>query len=286
MNRNGNCDAYNDAMADVLFGGATEAETRLWHEHLATCDDCRNELAELDMTLGLAKLRERKEPEETFWIGFHDRVLERALIDSAADSEKKLAGRPPVARGQVGGSNLQVGRSNLVAIRQASWIPRLVAALFLIGVGFGIGKLASAPPPAGGEIAAHLGGEDPAAAHLVSADAQAHDLLARSEMVLLQFVNEAGDDQSAVQARELGRRAEIVKASLAGKSSRTMTELVRELEFVLLQIANLDAAADSPGVELVRSTIDRRALLFRINRQQLRAQGAGSARQRAPDAAS
>jgi hypothetical protein len=62
----------------------------------------------------------------------------------------------------------------------------------------------------------------------------------------------------------------MVQASLSGGNSRSMSELIRELEFVLLQIANLDAEIDARGVELVRNTIDRRALLFRINRQQLR----------------
>ena len=95
------------------------------------------------------------------------------------------------------------------------------------------------------------------------------ELLAQSEIVLLQFVNGAATTSGSQQARELGRRAEIVRTSLEDDGDRRMSELVRELEFVLLQIANLDASTDEPGVELVRNAIDRRALLFRIDREQL-----------------
>ena len=46
--------------------------------------------------------------------------------------------------------------------------------------------------------------------------------------------------------------------------------LIDDLEVILLQIANLEAEHDVPAIELVRSGVDRRGILLKIQVEQMR----------------
>ncbi len=248
------CGGIEELMADVLFGDPDSRTREKLDEHLLGCDACREEFDSLRATIELSRSRVRVEPDAAFWQDFESTVLDRLAPLS-----------PP--------------RMRLVSplTFQSRWPARLVAASLLLAVGFGIGKMASIPGPTAGHSALRADGagsvvddeQQRGIARTASLQEEANDLLADSELVLLQFVNDASHPRGASLAEGLGRRAEFVRASLDESGDRKMQELIRELEFVLLQIANLDATNDSPGVELVRDAIDRRALLFRINREQL-----------------
>ncbi len=259
------CPEFEDVMAEVLFGEASDEQRAQLDAHVATCAACREEFTALEGTIELSRMRSHQDPGDAFWDGFHDRVIGRVLEEASAPTNvlPLVSDRGSAGRRSGGGLRLL---SPLTS--------RLVAAIVLIAVGFGIGKLASVPAPSGSQLAGEedqsnvRSGNDGTGEYLLTGQS-AGELLAQSEIVLLQFVNGAATSGGSQQARELGRRAEIVRTSLEDDGDRRMSELVRELEFVLLQIANLDASADEPGVELVRNAIDRRALLFRIDREQL-----------------
>lgn len=279
------CPEFEGLMADALFGDISVEQRDQLDAHLSECTACREEFVALEGTIELSRMRSHADPGEAFWDGFHDRVIGRVLEEASSPTNalplthdrdaagRRLSDRDALPRRSGGGLRLL---SPLTS--------RLVAAIVLIAVGYGIGKLASVPAPSGSQLAVQevqsdvqsggdAGGDGTAgatgAADYLLTGQSADELLAQSEIVLLQFVNGASTTSGSQQARELGRRAEIVRTSLEDDGDRRMSELVRELEFVLLQIANLDATADEPGVELVRNAIDRRALLFRIDREQL-----------------
>lgn len=265
--KNDSCRMHQEAMADALFGEPSLDASERLQVHLDLCAECRAEYESLRKTVEVARLRRRTDPGEAFWDAFHDRVAERAISMLETGETDRHEGRLTPSAAPV----YRLSPLRLVA----SYAPRAVAAALLVAVGFLVGKLVSQPSPNDiNDLARIQAPTEAATGGTLVADES--ELLARSEIVLLQFVNGAADARSSALARELGGRASVVHASLDARGERSMGELIRELEFVLLQIANMDAQSDEPGVELVRDAIDRRALLFRINREQLRTSTAHS----------
>ena len=132
-------------MGEVLFGEASERAARSTRRtRCRTCAACRDEFTALEGTIELSRMRSHQEPGEAFWDGFHDRVIGRVLDEASAPTNvlPLVSDRDLVGRRSGGGLRLL---SPLTS--------RLVAAIVLIAVGFGIGKLASVPAPSGSQLA-------------------------------------------------------------------------------------------------------------------------------------
>ncbi|MGH9856602.1 MAG: hypothetical protein ACRD4B_02040, partial [Acidobacteriota bacterium] len=110
-------------------------------------------------------------------------------------------------------------------------------------------------------------------------DQRTQQFLGRSEIILLGLVNydpqidePAGLDitrQKAV-SRNLIHEASYLKRQLADGDDRRLEKLVTDLELILLQIANLEEKEDVPEIELVKSGVDRKGLLLKINLEQMK----------------
>jgi anti-sigma factor RsiW len=107
--------------------------------------------------------------------------------------------------------------------------------------------------------------------------------LERSKVLLLGLVNlepaqEAVLDLSSRQtvARELVREAGTLKTELSQADQALLRTLVADLELILMQIANLEAGIDVPAIELVKSGVDRRAVLLKINLAEMQQAEAGA----------
>ena len=85
-------------------------------------------------------------------------------------------------------------------------------------------------------------------------------------------------------SRELIQQAPVIRANLKGPERRRLTQLVSDLELILLQIANLEAENDVPEIELVKSGVDRKGVLFKINVEQMRMSGAAESKPDQKDA--
>ena len=115
--------------------------------------------------------------------------------------------------------------------------------------------------------------------------ARAYDYLDRSKVLLLGFVNVDMEDLQK-QSREISREREIsrqlaresseLSIALRDPSDRKLKDLVGDLEVILLQIANLDSHYDSPAVEMLKSGVDRKAILLKINLQEIERIGGGN----------
>lgn len=110
-------------------------------------------------------------------------------------------------------------------------------------------------------------------------ETRARHYMDRSKVLLLGLVNfdPSADDPAALDlprrqaaARRLVDEAAPLKDDLAAADEQRLRELVADLEVILLQIANLEAEHDVPAIEMVRSGVDRRALLLKINVEQMR----------------
>jgi hypothetical protein len=107
-----------------------------------------------------------------------------------------------------------------------------------------------------------------------SVEARTWQYLDRSKVLLLGIVNtEPTAPDAAVLnlprkqalARDLVAEAGRLQTELNTPAQQRMNDLVRDLEVILLQIANLEATHDLPAIEMVRSGVERRGILFKIN---------------------
>lgn len=70
-------------------------------------------------------------------------------------------------------------------------------------------------------------------------------------------------------SRQLVQEAEPLRVQLTQPEQQPLRELISDLEVILLQISNLEAKQDLPGIDLVRSSVNRKAILLRINLEEI-----------------
>jgi hypothetical protein len=63
-----------------------------------------------------------------------------------------------------------------------------------------------------------------------------------------------------------------------------LRDLVGELELIMMQIANLETAGDMDAVELIRSSVDDRDVMLKINLEKMRGADKPEPKQGACDA--
>ncbi len=95
--------------------------------------------------------------------------------------------------------------------------------------------------------------------------------LEKSTILFLGIVNaesarEENSDWSTEKrvARNLMKEAAFLKGGLSRMKNERVKQLVEELELILLEIANLEEKQDVENIELIKSGIDRKALLLKI----------------------
>jgi len=126
-----------------------------------------------------------------------------------------------------------------------------------------------------------------ARAQAASSNDRAMRYIEKSQMLLIALVNNDPADTPGAYAadfgeqqrrsRELVHEAAVVKDGLDEPGQRRLRELVSELEKILIQIANLESASDVDGVEFIRSRVNDRDVLFKINLEQMRQEDDGNA---------
>ena len=70
-------------------------------------------------------------------------------------------------------------------------------------------------------------------------------------------------------SKELIQQTADLKKDLKGTDQKILLELINELETILMQIANLEKEYDYDAVELIRSSLDRKGILVKINLGQI-----------------
>jgi hypothetical protein len=109
------------------------------------------------------------------------------------------------------------------------------------------------------------------------------DFLGRSEILLLGIVHfdPSKQDQAAIDiprqkqiSKDLVQEASSLKKELSKNKDRRLEKLVGDLELILVQIANLEEKEDLPEIEIVKSGVDRKGILLKINLEQMRSRSA------------
>jgi hypothetical protein len=238
-------------MLEALYDELGAADRLVLDEHIAACPDCATELTGLERTRQVMEARKQSPPSEEIlekvWPEFLDR-LRRS--DNARAAKKRWT--------------------------MQRWILNLAAASALVVIGVVIGRYGRfSRHPESAELAPK---ESPAIA-APTLDDRVGRYLEKSKLVLMSVDNMTpGSGEAAAIDLSLERRlsedllheSRTLRKDLQASREDRMLELISQLEVTLLQIANLRDPQVPVGVELARTGIEERALLFKINLEEMR----------------
>lgn len=252
------CEKFEDRFIDALYGELDPSSQQPLDEHLRQCDRCKELFASMQNTLEIMDGREHPQLPEEYW-NQYDQKLQKRIADAKPQNVRWHSfGKIP------------------------GWALKAAAAFILVGIGVLIGRYymtpTSQPSIAGNRLTPST-----TTVQRVSMDPETKRFLERSQVLLIGVVNLEPDadgnyseDLTAQKrvSRDLIQEASVIKTKLKGPNKRRLNELVSDLELILLQIANLEGENDQPEVEMVKSGVDRKGVLFKINLEQMRMSGA------------
>lgn len=253
------CRQCSNRMIDALYGDLESGDKKKFEQHLQTCPGCAARYHKLLRTVTAVNNRQRREPDQQFWDGYWENLADKL------QSKKRF-------RAEIREWWQRVQDWFLIEQR---WVYRFAGAIALILVGIVIGKF-------------YFSGSDSKIESklMPMADLQqrsavqvrADRYIERSKILLLGLINFEPETEDAYAlnlprqkkiSRELVQEAGVLKSELSGHADEQLKQLVVDLEVILLQIANLEAEFDLTGIEIVRSGVDRRGILLKINLEEM-----------------
>ena len=270
------CRRYRKIFVEILYNGLGPAQRLEFETHLEECPRCQEAHARFASTLGIMDQRRRPEPGKAFWASYLERLTKRM------DKESRSVREPVVARHRTYGFR----------IRPIWAVPIAAAACLILGIW--LGKYAFH-----GSAADRRADMEPRTGSLAESSTADSGIMAslrtrtdeyfeRSKVLLLGIVNfdAEAEDPNALNlprkreiSRDLVREAGSLKEEWSSvNSDKKLVELISDLEVILLQIANLESNHDLPAVEIVKSGVDRRGILLKINIEAMRRSNADDPR--------
>jgi hypothetical protein len=244
------CRRFRRAFPQALWGELDAARRAALEAHLAACPRCAAELAGLRQTLALVDGVEPPAASPRF----------AHLWDRLAPELDRL---DRVDRPDRAGAASRVPR----------WTTGLLAAAALFALGLLAGRVVwrPAPPPAAAG-AAEVG------ERVAALEARLDRYLERATPILLAISNRTPAEAAAAVetgperalALELAVEAAALREDLHGLRRGRGPRLVDDLERIFLQVANLPDADYAEGMALVRSTLEREAILLEVSLERLR----------------
>jgi hypothetical protein len=246
----------------------TEGDRKLVEQHLTSCRVCRDELAalrEADGLLAKNVIRASEQRGELYWQHFAEKVARRIEADAHAQSEPSMIER----------------FLDLVSEHRKPFGVGFASALSLVAVAFAVWSIWM--KPAGGDdqaesLAPSTTSSRATLVRNASLELRTREYLDQSKVLLIGLMNT--DPKSLAELRSvldgqrqvsktLGDESQDLASALSDPSQLQLRELVSDLGVILMQIANLDAERDLRGVEIVKSGVERKGLLFKINLEQM-----------------
>jgi hypothetical protein len=276
-----NCREFEELISDALYGELAADDRKRFDAHADSCPACAVAYTEMQSTLGVMEKRERPDPGQAYWDSYWNRLSARMETAEAQRQSRSWLAR------------LFPGLSP----QGMRWAYRGALAVMLIAFGAVLGRMVlpgsdhgsqgtpgigivEAPPENGSPADAGVTSITPAPTiQMASAEACAHQYIDDTQVLLLGLLNyhpgtegEYIADWSVqkMRSRELINQAGSIKGDLKDPKQRRLRELVTELEFILLQIATLETTGDLESVEMIKSSVKDRGVLFKINLEKLR----------------
>jgi len=247
------CKNIRRTFVDALYGELSEQEKQAFNSHLESCEHCRKSFARMKKTLKVMSQRTRPEPSQEFWGGYWDQLEQRMAREK-----------------------------NSAKVRTwQRWAYRAAAVILLIGAGVIIGRSSRVIPGPESPVARVQPVQVPV--QQAKLERRTQEFLGQSEILLLGIVHfdPSKQDQAAIDiprqkkiSKDLVQEASYLKKELSQNKDRRLEKLVGDLELILVQIANLEEKEDLPEIEIVKSGVDRKGILMKINVEQMRARSA------------
>ncbi len=209
--------------------------------------------------------RIRPEPPEEYFEEYFDRLVERIEEE---DRTKALSGGTIRVSERISGLLGAIS----AAIRPPRWAMQFGIAVILVGVGVLLGQsnLFQVIPSSQNGAKQSI--------EMARATASALQYLERSKTLLIGLVNyDPEHDGSGMlnvprqkkMALNLVTEATEIRTALNHPDQQRLRRLIADLEVILIQIANLDPESDVVEMETIKSGVDRKALLFKINVEEM-----------------
>lgn len=269
------CRYFRKMFIEILHEKTALEVRKALEDHMTSCPKCASEFESLSRTLGIMDRHDVPDPGPDYWDGYWDR-LERRL-----NQEGPAPASLPVRR---------LHRGSWGSIPKWAWTA--ASAVILLAAGAVVDRfLLDRPAPPVSTAASRENAPpivDVAYDELING---ASHYLDRSKVLLIAMVNrQAADDPAALDftrqkriSSQLITEAAALKRGLErneGPDNKRLARLIADLEVILLQIANLEAESDPAAINIIKSGVQDRGLIFQINLSQLRLDKASSGRER------
>ncbi len=257
-----NCRKCRSMFVEAIYNELNQEQKNRFEAHLNSCPECAAEYEKLSATMGIMNQRTRTEPDHFFWEGYWDK-----LADRMESGEKSVPGI--MAWWQRFWQSITF---------QPNWAYRTATAVALMAIGVFIGKLYFGRPVSEQVETAQTVQVPPTVVEQVSLQQRTDQYIERSKVLLLGMINFDPDSEDIYAldmpyqkqiSRELIQEASSLKEELNDPAQRQLRELIEDLKITLLQIANLESEHDLAGIELVKSGVDRRGILLKINLEKM-----------------
>ena len=253
-----NCRKCKKLFIEALYDELDTSRREWFHAHIETCPGCSSSFQKISEALKVMDQRTSKEPEPVFWDTYWQRLLPRL---NKQDSQIRI---------------------------RSTWLPRLktwqqhfpqpavrlaTAFAFLI-MGIAVGKFLLPSKPALIPHPVQRVDAQGEADHFVSLEQRTEKYIEKSKVMILALVNfdPETDEPGALNlpyqkqiSEELVQEANFIKTELSDMPKKQIPELITDLEVILLQIANLEMEYDLEAVEMIKTGINIRGILFKIN---------------------
>ncbi len=242
------CEPFQILMVDALYLDESEELPSRLATHLEGCENCRREFAELQQACELLDSTGLKH--EAF-----DDIPERASLDGMYDKLSSELDRIDAQRYR-----------NQYHRGLAPWsvaVGAIAASLVIFVTGFVFLSSNQSTP------------EEVVSTELVSPDLM--NYLDRAQVMLMQVANAEAENGSVLPiqsgiARTMALEANVLTGADRSPFTSGEKKLLQDIEFMLLQIANLDESNMQEGVALLQQFLDDNGILFRIRLLELRDQ--------------
>jgi hypothetical protein len=257
-----NCRICRSMFIEALYHELNQEQKQWFEAHLQLCPKCAAEYEKTITTMGVLNQRTRTEPDKFFWEGYWDKLADRM------EAEEKSVSR-----------TVSWWQRIWQAINfQPNWTYRVATAVALIAIGVFIGKFHFGRPVSQPVETIQTVEMPPTAAEQASLQQRTDQYIERSKVLLLGLINFDPDSEDIYGldmpyqkqiSRELIQEANSLKEELSDPAQRQLRELIEDLKITLLQIANLESEHDLAGIELVKSGVDRRGIMLKINLEEM-----------------
>lgn len=250
------CRKFQKQFINVFYDELNKNKKTLFENHLKKCPQCTEKYSHMESILKQMTAYSRPEPGTEFWDNYWNKLASR--LEAEKTARFSLTSWCKQLIDSVSWQTIRVYR-----------VPVTAAAILLIGIFIGKTFFTGSGVPLD---RSHT--KTTPSIKNSAVEQRAEHYLERAKLVLLGIVNYDPTKENGYKpdfshhkqiSSELITEAARLKHNLKSPKQLRLRQLISDLEVILIQIANLETEYDLEDVELIQSSAERKAILFKIN---------------------